>query len=49
MIFSHSMLGLLTTLGGGSRHDFWSFYAIGFDHFGEWIGAYFLMFYVFWP
>ena len=43
MLLDHSMLGLLTTLVGGSKHDFWSFYAMGFDHFGGWIGACFLI------
>ena len=32
MLFGHSMLGLLTTLVGGSKHAFWSFYAMIFGH-----------------
>ena len=39
MLFDHSILGVLTTLAGGSEHVFGSFYARGFDHFGGWIGA----------
>ena len=39
MFFGHSMLGLLITLAGGSKHDFGSFYARAFDHFGGWIQA----------
>ena len=37
--FDHSMLCFLTTLGGGLGYVFWSFYAIGFDHFSGWIRA----------
>ena len=43
MFLGHSMLGLLTTLAGGSEHDFWSFYAMSFDHFSGWIEVCFLV------
>ena len=49
MLLDYSMLGLLTTLVGGSEHAFWSFYARVFDYFARWIRVCFLMFYVFWP
>ena len=37
MLFSHSMLGLFTTLAGESEYIFRSFYTRAFNYFGEWI------------